>query len=49
MREENRERISPKTAPAARKVGLLLIPQFSNLGLALVMEPLVLANLLMQR
>jgi AraC family carnitine catabolism transcriptional activator len=49
MREENRERISPKAAPAARKVGLLLIPQFSNLGLALVMEPLVLANWLMQR
>ena len=32
-----------------RRVGILLMPQFSNLGLALVVEPMALANWLSQR
>jgi AraC family carnitine catabolism transcriptional activator len=38
-----------QTHPAPRRVGILVLPQFSNLGLALVIEPMAIANWLSQR
>lgn len=38
-----------ETKPAPRRVGILVLPQFSNLGLALVIEPMAIANWLSQR
>ena len=46
---ENQERVSSKSIARSLKIGLLVIPQFSYLGLALAIEPLVLANWLLQR
>lgn len=47
--KENKERASFKSVARALKIGLLVVPQFSNLALALAIEPLVLANWLLQR
>lgn len=48
-RNENKERTSSKSIARPLKIGLLVVPQFSYLGPALAIEPLVLANWLLQR
>lgn len=40
---------SAQKAGAPRRVGILVMPQFSNLGLAMVVEPMAIANWLCQR
>lgn len=40
---------APTDVRAPRRVGLLVVPQFSNLGLALVIETMAIANWLAQR
>lgn len=47
--KETQERVSSKSIARSLKIGLLIVPQFSYLGLALAIEPLVLANWLLQR
>ena len=48
-RKENIERTALKSGTTSVKIGLLAVPQFSYLALALVIEPLVLANWLLER
>src|SRR5579862_1046949 len=40
--------LAPGAASGSHRIGVLLTPQFSNLGLALVLEPLTVANWLAQ-